>query len=179
MYVSFQFDVFDGAANLPLNIVTLYHLLLRLTTYRRPYAGTVNCVPSLLQGVLNVQISMRCEKREPDDDDDDDDDNGAIKDIRSALPTNIYSFVSSLTDGIEKYRLSPKDILNIRSEFSTEKLNNPYLIIENIPFLFSLVGNSISPPDFSDYPNLLNDYLNPTTEFFTYLATILIELDPL
>ena len=124
-------------------------------------------------GVLNVQISMRCEKREPDDD------NGAIKDIRSALPTNIYSFVSSLPDGIEKYRLFPKDILNIRSEFSTEKINNPYLIIKDIPFLFSLAGNTISPPDFSDYPNLLDDYLNPTTEFFTYVTTILIELDPL
>ena len=121
-------------------------------------------------GVLNIQISIKCEKKESIDD------NG---DIRITTPTIIYSFVSSLPVGIEKYHLSTKDILNIKSEFSTEKLDKPYLIIENKPFLFNAVSNSIEPPDFSDYSNLLSEYLNPTTECFTYLATILIELDTL
>ena len=99
-------------------------------------------------GVLNMQITTQCEKYniagdiskirriKPD----------IITELKRTKPTIIYSFTSFLPEGIEKYHLSPKDILNIRSEFSTEKLNNPYLIIENepIPISFKEDGN-ISP----------------------------------
>ena len=121
-------------------------------------------------GVLYIRVSMRCEKLGSVDV------NSGIKDTRKAIVNNIYSFVSSLPEGIEKYHLSPKDILNIKTELSTEKLNNPYLIVDDAHFLFDVKGDSITPLEFSNYPFL---YLNPATEFFTYLATILIELDPL
>ena len=126
-------------------------------------------------GVLNMQITTQCEKyniagdiseiRRIKSD--------IITELKRTKPNIIYSFTSFLPEGIEKYHLSLKDILNIRSGFSTEKLNNPYLIIENepIPISFKEDGN-ISPPF-----NYLN--FNSTTEFFTYLATILVELDPL
>ena len=50
-----------------------------------------------------------------------------------------------------------KDIINIRSEFDTEKINNYRVFIETKGYNLKNVDN----------------------EFFTYLATILIELDPL
>ena len=70
-----------------------------------------------------------------------------------------------------------KDVLNIKTEFSTEKLNNLYLIIDNKPIdadYDTSINIHVSP-----LTNYKDSYLNPATQCFIYLATILIELDPL
>ena len=69
-----------------------------------------------------------------------------------------YSTTSNLKDELNEYKINMYDILNIGSEFNSE-------INEYDDFLgFSRRGYRI---------------LNPYIEFYTYLATILIALDPL
>ena len=98
-------------------------------------------------GVLNMQITVeKCEDY-------------YVRPIANML----YFFTSPLPEGLEKYNLSPKDVLNIQSLLTTKELNNLYLIVDNKP-----IG--------ADYED---GSLIPATEFYTYLTTILIELDPL
>ena len=73
-----------------------------------------------------------------------------------------YSFTSNLPNGLEAYKINMKDIINIRSELSnTFDVENPHFY------------NSINKR------NYVINRDNFTNEFYTYLATILIELDPL
>ena len=65
---------------------------------------------------------------------------------------HIYTFISNVGD-LEKYPLSTKDVLNIRTEFKSEV---------DKPFNIRKIGYEIK-----DIEN----------EFYTYLATVLIELD--
>ena len=74
-----------------------------------------------------------------------------------------YSFTTTLPNGLETYKINVKDILNIRSEVST--IRN-----ENLKVYYSNTFNK------RNY-NIEWDDIN--NEFYTYLATILIELDPL
>ena len=112
-------------------------------------------------GVLNMQITVeKCEDY-----------------YARPIANMLYFFTSPLPEGLEKYHLSPKDVLNIQTEFNTEKLNNLYLIVDNKPIEADYddsINIHVSP-----LTNYKDPYLNPETEFFTYLATILIELDPL
>ena len=64
-----------------------------------------------------------------------------------------YVLVSHVAEGIEKYELEAKNVLSIRSEFG--------------------VSNSRTMWE-KEY-----ELEDPQNEFFTYLATILLELDPL
>ena len=71
-----------------------------------------------------------------------------------------YSFTSNLYK--EAYKINMKDIINIRSELSnTFNVENPHF--------YSSINKR----------NYVIDRDNFTNEFYTYLATILIELDPL
>ena len=68
-----------------------------------------------------------------------------------------YSFTSNIADGAEKYKINAKDILNIRSEISTVEELGKFTHI---------------------FPK--RDYeFNNHNQLYTYLATLLIELDPL
>ena len=69
-----------------------------------------------------------------------------------------YSTTSNHKGELNEYKINMRDILNIRSEFNSEP--NKYDEVE----ILSRRGYEI---------------LNPYNEFFTYHATILIELDPL
>ena len=86
---------------------------------------------------------------------------GTLNIIFTKVNENIefdYSFTSNLPDGIEEYKLNVKDILNIRSEINTIPKGERVL----------------------NYVNKRNYEIdNVEEQFFTYLATILIELDPL
>ena len=64
-----------------------------------------------------------------------------------------YVLVSHVAEGIEKYELEAKNVLNIRSEFGVLNSRTVWEKEYNIE--------------------------DPQTKFFTYLATILLELDPL
>ena len=74
-----------------------------------------------------------------------------------------YSFTTTLPNGLETYKINAKDVLNTRSEVSN--IRNEDLKIY--------------------YTNILNkrnyniDWDDANDEFYTYHATILIELDPL
>ena len=68
-----------------------------------------------------------------------------------------YSFTSNLLGGIEKYKIDVKDMLNIRSKFTNFKEEEKGEVVQNF---------------------LISDFIE-SEEFFTYLTTILIELDPL
>ena len=74
------------------------------------------------------------------------------------LQRPFYSSTSNLKGELNEYKINMRDILNIRSEFNGKP--NEY---DNVP-TFSRRGYEI---------------LNLDNEFYTYLATILIELDPL
>ena len=69
-----------------------------------------------------------------------------------------YSFTSNLPGGIEKYKIDVKDMLNIRSKFTNVKEEEKGEVVH---FFF-----------------LISDFIK-SEEFFTYLTSILIELDPL
>ena len=75
-------------------------------------------------------------------------------------PLTYYSFNSNLVGGLEEYKINVGDILNIRSGINTIGQK------EFFRFSNSGVGGRYSIDDF--------DY-----QFYTYLATIFIELDPL
>ena len=65
-----------------------------------------------------------------------------------------YSFISNIVGGIEKYKINSKGVLNIRTDFNGSGENGFYV--------------------------WKRDYrLDNFNDFYTYLATILIELDPL
>ena len=66
-----------------------------------------------------------------------------------------YSFTSDID--FKKYKLNAKDIINIRSEISTFKRPNRYA---------------------HDFPKRVY-HLDNMNDFYTYLVSILIELDPL
>ena len=72
-----------------------------------------------------------------------------------------YSFTSNLTNGLKAYKINTKEIINIRSELSNT-------FDEENPHFYSSIskGNYVINRD------------NFTNEFYTYLTTILIELDP-
>ena len=74
-----------------------------------------------------------------------------------------YSFTTTIPNGLETYKINVKDILNIRSELST--IRN-----ENLKLYYSNTFNK---------RNYNIDWDDINNEFYTYLATILIELDPL
>ena len=107
-------------------------------------------------GVLNMEIKLKCEIN-----------NGNY--IGKIGIT--YSFKSSLPEGIEKYHLSTKDILNIRTEITSPK-SGFFIISDGWEMLHR--NNKI----FEMLNPILKDF-NQDTDFFTYLTTILIELDPL
>ena len=67
-----------------------------------------------------------------------------------------YSFTSNFKKGLENYKINTKDILNIRSEIST---------MEGL-------GKIAFPFPKRDY-----ELDNIKNQFYTYLATLLIELD--
>ena len=69
-----------------------------------------------------------------------------------------YSFTSNIASGVGKYRINAKDIVKIRSEISTIKG----------------LAKFTHPFPKGDYK--LDDIEN---QFYTYLVTLLIELDPL
>ena len=68
-----------------------------------------------------------------------------------------YLLTSDLKVYLEEYKINMKDVLNIRSEFTTTKQEGKYTF-------------------FDERRGHILDY---DDQFFTYLATILIELDPL
>ena len=68
-----------------------------------------------------------------------------------------YSFTSNLKEGMENYKINTKDILDIRSEIST---------MEGL-------GKIAFP-----FPKRNYELDDIKTQFYTYLATLLIELDP-
>ena len=72
-----------------------------------------------------------------------------------------YSFTSNLPNGLKAYKINTKEIINIRSELSNT-------FDEENPHSYSSIskGNYVINRD------------NFTNEFYTYLTTILIELDP-
>ena len=70
----------------------------------------------------------------------------------------IYSFISNLPDGVDKYKLELIDILNIRTEINTTDQG------EAATYTTWKRGHHLDSVE---------------EEFFTYLVTILIELDPL
>ena len=71
-----------------------------------------------------------------------------------------YELKSVTHDGAVKYKINAGDVINIRSEINT--------IVDEDPFKFTGSGTT-KGYDINDFDN----------EFFTYLITILIELDPL
>ena len=76
---------------------------------------------------------------------------------------SVYFFTSNLPDGLEKYKFNANDILNIRTEYdTTPKQTDLYLH-----------HNKITKNIDDHYKDKKDDV------FFSYLATILIELDPL
>ena len=77
-----------------------------------------------------------------------------------------YSFTSNLVGGIKEYNINTKDISNIKSEINTIQQDGKYGFGFNTPKY---------PFDDPDNANVLDDIVK---QFFTYLATILIELDP-
>ena len=68
-----------------------------------------------------------------------------------------YSFTSNLLGGIEKHKIDVKDMLNIRSKFTNVKEEEKGEVVQTF---------------------FISDFVE-SEEFFTYLTTILIELDPL
>ena len=76
------------------------------------------------------------------------------------VPSYDYSFISDLPYEVEKYKIDAKDILNIRSEITNDKNENKEEKVNIIRI------------------HTVDDYIK-AEDFFTYLTTILIELDPL
>ena len=74
-----------------------------------------------------------------------------------------YSFTTTLPNGLETYKINVKDIINIRSELSTIRDLALKVYYSNT---FSKRNHIIDWDDIND-------------QFYIYLATILIELDPL
>ena len=74
-----------------------------------------------------------------------------------------YSFTTTLPNGLETYKINVKDVLNIRSEVST--IRN-----EDLKIYYT---NTLNKRNYN------TDWDNANGEFYTCLATILIELDPL
>ena len=74
-------------------------------------------------------------------------------------PLTDYLFNSNFVGGLEEYKINVRDILNIRSEITT---------IEQKRF-FRFSGNRVREG------HIIDDF---DYQFYTYLATILIELDP-
>ena len=74
-----------------------------------------------------------------------------------------FSFTTTLPNGLETYKINTKDVLNIRSEVST---------IRDLD-LKVYYSNTFSKR------NHITDWDDINGQFYTYLATILIELDPL
>ena len=72
-----------------------------------------------------------------------------------------YSFTTTLPNGLETYKINVKDVSNIRNEVSTIRDLNLKVYYSNT---FSKRNHII---DWDDI------------KFYTYLTTILIELDPL
>ena len=72
-----------------------------------------------------------------------------------------YSFTSNLPNGLEAYKINMKEIINIRSELSNT-------FDEENPHFYSSINKG----------NYVINCDNFTNEFYTCLATILIELDP-
>ena len=70
-----------------------------------------------------------------------------------------YEFNSVTPGGTVKYKINAGDVINIRSEINT--------IVNEDPFKFT-GGGTTKEYDIDDFDN----------EFFTYLITIFIELDP-
>ena len=68
------------------------------------------------------------------------------------------SLTSDIAEGIGSYKLDAKDIINVRSEISTFRPSNK--------------------PHTHDYAKRAYT-LDDVNDFYTYLVTILIELDPL
>ena len=83
-----------------------------------------------------------------------------------------YFFVPRVVD-FEKYKINTKDVLNIRSDFSSASSGESLNIIRKRNYKFYDPDNI--EDDEKDFEWV--DYMNK--RFFTYLATILIELDPL
>ena len=67
-----------------------------------------------------------------------------------------HVFKSNILGEVEKYKINARDILNIRSEINTTGYKGPFKILDSRRY------------SIDDFDN----------EFFTYLITILIELDP-
>ena len=74
-----------------------------------------------------------------------------------------YSFTTTLPNGLETYKINAKGVLNIRSEVST---------IRDLD-LKVYYSNTFSKR------NHIIDWDDINGQFYTYLTTILIELDPL
>ena len=74
-----------------------------------------------------------------------------------------YSFTTTLPNGLETYKINVKDVLNIRSELSSIRDLDLKVYYSNT---FSKRNHIIDWDDIND-------------QFYTYLTTILIELDPL
>ena len=70
-----------------------------------------------------------------------------------------YEFNSVIPDGAVKYIINAGDVINMRSKINTT--------MDEDPFKFS-GGGIMKGYDIDDFDN----------EFYTYLSTILIELDP-
>ena len=74
-----------------------------------------------------------------------------------------YPFTTTLPNGLETYKINVKDVLNIRSELSTIRDLDLKVYYSNT---FSKRNHIIDWDDIND-------------QFYTYLVTLLIELDPL
>ena len=88
-----------------------------------------------------------------------------------------YALVSHVVGGIEKYKLEAKNVLNIRSDFGapTVASDNPP-IWDKEGVLEAIKADSFLLSDrFVDNA----DGASKTVDSFTYLATILLDLDPL
>ena len=74
-----------------------------------------------------------------------------------------YSFTTTLPNGLETYKINVKEVLNIRSELSTIRDLDLKVYYSDT---FSKRNHIIDWDDIND-------------QFYTYLVTLLIELDPL
>ena len=98
-----------------------------------------------------------------------------------------YSFTSTLPGDFKDYKLNEGNVLNIRSEVTSLPQRKPEAApgdVSIIHFIRDFYGNIEISPTRSNYEDISNDFSFILTSKedsidITYLATILLELDPL
>ena len=97
-----------------------------------------------------------------------------------------YTFTSTLPVDFKDYKLNEGDVLNIRSEINSSPESGPEYEFGEVTHyaLKDFYGSIKISPGRSNYEDINFDYFKPIvasedTFILTYLATILLELDPL